>query len=156
MYCACFSVGKMCDEVNEAKIRPVSVKAAKTAPIIWIDPRPYVKSLNGIHMLFLEEARARNYLNQLVTVWSLDASKNIAIVFGMESSVARLANVKDAETMKTKRMFLHLSLLRQWSFSDLFVSRYSLFFIVESSIHNQIVNHGQCLRVMQKHRRWTN
>lgn len=157
MYCACFSVGKMCDEVNQAWIRPASVKAARTALIIWIDPKPYAKWLNEIHMPFLEKARVRSCQRRLVTVLSLPALKSIATVSGVASSAVRLASAKDAEIMRTNRTFLSLNPRRLWSLSDLFSFQvFYSFFIVESLIHNLIVRHGQCLRVIQQHRGWIN
>ena len=37
MYCACFSVGRMCDEVLDVLFRLVCVKAVKIVVIIWKD-----------------------------------------------------------------------------------------------------------------------
>ena len=43
MYCACFSVGKMCDEVADWLFRLVSAKPAKTTMTTWTDPRPSMR-----------------------------------------------------------------------------------------------------------------
>lgn len=39
MYCACFSVGKMCDEVSTFLFRRAFARPAKTTMTIWIDLR---------------------------------------------------------------------------------------------------------------------
>ena len=43
MYCACFSVGRMCDEVLPSLYRPVSAKLAKIVVITWTDPKQFAR-----------------------------------------------------------------------------------------------------------------
>lgn len=61
-------------------------------------------------MLFPEKIRARSCLKRLATVLNLPVSKSTATVSGVASSAVPLANAKDAGTMRTKRIFLNLSL----------------------------------------------
>lgn len=51
MYCACFSVGKMCDQVNQSSCRLVFAYPAQIMMIICEDQKPLTKLLLKIPML---------------------------------------------------------------------------------------------------------
>lgn len=101
MYCACFSVGKMCDQVKPLSFRLVFVSHAKIMMIIWRDQKQSTKSLLKIPMHFLESMSLLNSQNVFAIAKNPFVKRNTVIVIGGENNVDSLANALVA-TIKKK------------------------------------------------------
>jgi hypothetical protein len=100
MYCACFSVGKMCDQVLHARPRPVSARPAKTTATTWSAHRPSTRSLLAIHTLFPAATLRLISQSAIATARNQVASKSIAIATVAASNADRPASASAATTSR--------------------------------------------------------
>ncbi len=103
MYCACFSVGKMCDQVKEFIFRRVSANPAPMIAIIWGDHKLLIKSSLKIHMHSLGKILTSSLQNQYVIAKNHFVWKSIVIAIGVGKIVELPANAKDAIIKKQSR-----------------------------------------------------
>ena len=96
MYCDCFSVGRMCDEVPVCPYRPASARTVKTAAITWTALKQSARSSISTPWPSPARPRRRRPPRQSVIAGNRPASRNIASASEMENNADRVASARAA------------------------------------------------------------
>lgn len=105
MYCACFSVGKMCDQVTWTPFRAASAKPAKTTVTTWTVPRPSTKLSSKIPTPSPGRVHSQSSPSPSATARNQPVSRNIATAIAAASSAGSAANAWAAATARSSRFW---------------------------------------------------
>ena len=104
MYCACFSVGRMCDQVLLYPYRPVFASPVRTTATIWSAQKSSTKSSPKTPTPSPANSQPTpTSTTATATAASPSASKNIATASGGASSADRAASATAATTRPRKK-----------------------------------------------------